>query len=159
MQPTKLPCKGISRNQLLLGSSAAILAAICYGSSQFLARQIVKNQDVPSLTLATFALLTGFVALTLLSQKSIRRDLKAPRRSLLFMTLAGFSAAGGVAFNYSALSLAPVVVVSPVTAASPLISLLLANLFLQHMERITLRLWIGAALVVGGVILVVLGSG
>ncbi|MBI4198099.1 MAG: DMT family transporter [Chloroflexi bacterium] len=158
MQPTRFTRKGLLQNQVLLGSFAAILAAVCYGSSQFLARQIVKNQDLPSLVVATFALLTGFVLLSFLSLKNIREDRRAPRKALLLMALAGFAASMGVAFNYTALSLAPVVVVAPISAASPLISLTLANLFLHRLERITLRIWLGAVLVVGGVILVVLGT-
>ena len=74
------------------------------------------------------------------------------------MVLSGIAASSGVAFNYSALSLAPVVVVAPVSSVSPLISLSLAYVFLKQLERITLRIWIGACLVVGGVILVTLGS-
>jgi drug/metabolite transporter (DMT)-like permease len=150
--------KRLSGNQVALGTIAAMLAAVCYGSSQFLARQIVTDQDIPPLVVATFALLSGLVVLAALSQSGIRQDRHAPRRGLLLMALAGLTASAGVGFNYSALGLAPVVIVAPVSATSPLISLALAIFFLQRLERITLRIWIGASLIVGGVILVTMGS-
>ena len=147
----------IGQKPVLLGSIAAGLAAMAYGSSQFLARYLVTEQ-APPLVVATFALMAGMMILASVSAKGLLQDRRAPRRSFLFMALAGLSASAGVAFNFSALGLAPVVVVAPVTSVTPLISLGLAHIFLQRLERITLRIWMGAALVVAGVILITLGA-
>ena len=148
---------GLNSNPIALGMIFAIMAATAYGSSQFLARRIV-TEHAPPLVVATVALFVGFLVLTALANKNIVKDRHAPRKALLFLVLSGIAASSGVAFNYSALSLAPVVVVAPVSSVSPLISLSLAHIFLQQLERITLRIWIGAFLVVAGVILVTLGS-
>ena len=147
----------IGQRPVLLGSMAAGLAAVAYGSSQFLARYLVTEQ-APPLVVATFALMAGMMILASVSARGLLQDRRASRRSFLFMALAGLSASAGVAFNFSALSLAPVVVVAPVTSITPLVSLGLAHIFLQRQERITPRIWAGAALVVVGVILITLGA-
>ena len=61
-----------------------------------------------------------------------------------------------MALLYFALSKAPVVVISPVVAISPLVSLALAHLFLQRLEKITVRTVVGTLLVVLGVAIVAL---
>jgi len=53
---------------------------------------------------------------------------------------------------------ADVVVISPIVSSSPLVTLLLAHVFLTRLERVTRRLVFGAMLTVCGVLLVVLGS-
>ena len=54
-------------------------------------------------------------------------------------------------------SRAPIIVVSPIISAQPVISLALAHVFLQKLERITLPLVLGTLLVVGGVVAIALG--
>ena len=63
-----------------------------------------------------------------------------------------------VTFLFQALSRAPVTVVSPINASSPLITLLLTHLFLRRLESINPLLVVGACLGVGGVVTVVLGT-
>ncbi len=147
----------LGRKPVTLGMISAGLAAICYGSSQFLARRLV-TQYAPPLVVASLATLTGMVILGTLSNKSLVKDRRAPKRTILFMVLAGFAASSGTAFSFSALRLAPVIVVSPITSINPLVALALAHLFLQRVEKVTFRIWAGAALVVSGIILVTLGS-
>ena len=151
------PSLRTTRRSVLLGSAAAGLAAVCYGFSQFLARRLV-TELAPPLMVATYALLVGLLILATVSHRSLVHDRYAPRRAFLLMTLAGVSATAGATFNLFALSLAPVVIVSPVSAVNPLISLGLAHLFLQRLERITFRIWIGAAMAVTGVIIITFNS-
>ncbi len=145
------------KNQVAVGLLAAALAAVCYGFSQFLARQVVTTQ-APAMVAATFAPLVGTIVLASLSTKNMVQDRRAPKKAILIMALAGIAASAGVAFNYLALSRAPVVVVAPLTASNPLIVLILVHFFLRRMERVTLRTWLGALLVIGGVILITWGS-
>ncbi|MBI4312662.1 MAG: EamA family transporter [Chloroflexi bacterium] len=145
-------------NPLALGILASFGAAACYGVSQFLTRQVLVNYGVPPLAAATFGLLTGMVVLAALSVRNLRQDVHAPRKAIFFIGVSGLAASAGVGFNYSALGMAPVSVVAPVAAVSPLVSLALTHFMLQRMERVTARIWLGAALVVGGVILVILGT-
>ena len=108
----------VTRNKVLVGTVAAMLGATCYGSSQFLVRQIVTTHDIPPLIIATYALLFGLIVLTILSQNTIKQDRRAPMRGFIFMALAGLTASVGAGFNYSALGIAPVVIVAPVSAAT-----------------------------------------
>jgi len=57
---------------------------------------------------------------------------------------------------YYALDLGKVTVVIPVASTGPFFSLLLSALFLRDVERVTLKIVLGAALIVGGVLLITL---
>jgi len=81
-----------------------------------------------------------------------------PGKYLALCCLAGVCQGLAVAFLFQALSRAPVTVVSPINASSPLITLLLAHLFLQRLEHINPLLVLGTLLSVGGVVLVVVGA-
>ena len=142
---------------VFLGILATVLATVCYGVAQFLARKLVTGQ-APALVVTTFSLVAGMMILGALSTRGMAQDRHAPKRDFLFIALAGLLAASGVAASFYALSLAPLVVVSPIAAANPLVSLALAHFFLHRLERVTLRIWIGAGLVVAGVVLVALGA-
>lgn len=142
---------------VLLGILASALAAVFFGAVQFLARKLVTGQ-APALAVTTFSLVAGMVILGILSARGVAQDRHAPKRDFLVMALAGLLASGGVAMSFHALSLAPLVVVSPIGAASPLVSLALAHFFLHRLEKVTLRIWVGAGLVVVGITLVTLGA-
>ena len=104
-------------------------------------------------------MLIGFIVMGLFSAKSIPDMLRnAPRRALLSVALGGLFMSSGVAFLYIALSKAPVIVVSPVFALNPVVSLVLAHFFLRRLERITLPLILGTLFAVSGVIAVVIGT-
>lgn len=142
---------------VLLGSIAAGLASVSYGTTHFIARLLV-TEKAPPLVVATFALLSGLVLLGTISHRSLIHDRRAPRSAFLNMALAGIAASSGVAVSFYALSIAPVTVIAPVISVTPLISLVLAHLFLKRLERITRRMWIGSMMVVAGVILVSVGA-
>ena len=74
------------------------------------------------------------------------------------MALAGTAATAGITTNFFALSHAPVATVAPVLATSPLFALIFTHLFLQRLERVTPRLWIGAGLMVVGIALITLSN-
>lgn len=59
---------------------------------------------------------------------------------------------------YFALSKAPLVMVSPIFAINPLITLLLAHIFLNKLEKITTRTVLGTILVVSGVSIITLSG-
>jgi drug/metabolite transporter (DMT)-like permease len=63
-----------------------------------------------------------------------------------------------VASLFQALSRAPVTVVSPIYATQPLITLVLAHIFLRRLETIDILLAVGTMVSVVGVILVILGA-
>lgn len=59
---------------------------------------------------------------------------------------------------FQALSRAPVTVVSPIYACTPLIPLVLARIFLRRLEAIGFLLVVGTLLSVIGVVLVIWGA-
>ena len=135
----------------------ALGAALCYGSSSVLAKNLITDY-APPLVIASFAHFFGGIIVLSFVARNLPSNLKTPKTYLGMMFLSGLCAAGAVIALYFGLSRAPVVVVAPIVSVTPLITLVLAHLFLQHMERITLRLIIGTLLVVGGVCLVILGN-
>ncbi len=147
----------VAQRPVVMGMISSGLAAVCYGSSQFLARKLVTEQ-APPFVVATYALLAGMVVLSVVTHRGIIKDRRAPRRAFLMMALAGLATTAGVTFNLLALSRAPVVIVAPVSSITPLVSLALAHIFLQRLERVTPRIWLGAALVMAGVATIAVGS-
>ena len=81
-----------------------------------------------------------------------------PGRHVAICGLAGIFQGLAIASLLQALSLAPVTVVSPIGASSPLFTLILVHLFLQRLESISLLLVVGTLLSVCGVAVVVLGA-
>ena len=144
------------RGHIWLGYTTAIGAAIAYGASQTVGKH-VTTEYAPPLVATAFALLFGFGYVSLMFHRHIPHDLRtSSRRGFLWFGLSGIASAYGVTFLYFALSNAPVVVVSPVAAINPLITLTLAHIFLQRLERITKRTILGTLLVVLGVIIITL---
>ena len=150
----------------LLGYLMALAAGASYGATNVMAKQAIEIYDSP-LMVTAFSMLVGlFVLAPLVGISSAKTGvIRAGNQglgqilvSLRFVALAGL--ASGVAVNalYFAVQKADVVVVSPIVASSPLVTLLLAHLFLTRLETITKRLATGTVMAVSGVILVVVGS-
>ena len=95
--------------------------------------------------------------LGLIGLRSPERNLRQKKRAVGFLLIAGVAAALGVMSSFFALSMAPVVLVSPIQSTNPLFSLLWSRLFLGHLERITPRVVIGTIMVVAGVALITIG--
>ena len=76
----------------------------------------------------------------------------------LYMLGAGCASAFGVSCWYLALSKAPVVLVAPIIAINPLVTIVLSFLFLKRLEQLTKRTIYGAVCVVFGIILISVGS-
>ncbi len=157
--PAPPGAKGFAgRNPRFAGYLAAACAAVAYGTVPALGRVAVTELTVP-LVSATYTMLVGFVVMGLFSAHALPSTVRsAPARSLAFVAAGGLAMSTGVAFLYVALSRAPVVIVSPVFALNTFVALILAHLFLQRLERITLPLVAGTVLVVGGVAAVIVGA-
>ncbi len=139
-----------------LGYGFAMGAALSYGASQTVGKH-VTTEHAPPLVGTAFALLFGLAYVSVMFHRHIPTDVKTSRRQgFLFFGLSGIASSLGVTMLYFALSKAPVVVVSPVVAINPLITLTLAHIFLQRLERITKRTILGTLLVVLGVVIITL---
>jgi len=76
--------------------------------------------------------------------------LKLPRGGLIWSGISGMSIVVGVLCMYSALGSGQVIVVSPIISTFPLFTLLISLIF--RLEVLSLRIFAGVILVVGGVI-------
>ncbi len=146
------------RGPVIIGTIAALLSVLGYAGSQVVTRSLLTTDDTPPQVGSTVTLFIGMLILGAASARSIRKDIRAPRAALMWICLAGILASTGAFLSFFALDLAPVVLVSPIFTVNPLVTLVLAAVFLRQVERITIRVFIGASLVIAGVILVILSN-
>ena len=151
----KLPdqAKGRGRfakiNPVVLGIAFSFGASISYGVGTVIARQAVSG-SAPPMVAALMSLLFGLTTMLVFSAPHIAEDIKAPRKTYLNLAAAGGFAVMGIVFLYISLTMAPVAVVSPVSSLSPMFSLFFSHLFLQRLERVTVKVVAGTALVILG---------
>jgi drug/metabolite transporter (DMT)-like permease len=143
--------------RVAIGLLCAVAGAAAYGTSHVIARHIVTS-SAPAPVTATYTLFFGMLFLLVVSVPHLNRDLRAPRWALIMMILAGICSSFGIFLMYNALARAPVILASPIVATYPLIAMTLTHVFLQRLERVTLRMVLGAILVAVGIIFVVLGQ-
>ncbi len=141
---------------MAIGLFCAVAGAAAYGTGHAIARHVV-TRAAPAPVTATYTLFFGMLFLFVVSLPHLGNDLKAPRWSLIMMAMAGICASFGVFLMYTALANAPVMLASPIVATYPLMAMAFTHLFLQRLERVTLRMVLGAILVAVGITFVVLG--
>lgn len=136
----------------------ALGAALAYGTNAPLNRAGLTRFGSP-LTAIVIAIVVGLLALAPLAYRAYRAQgagWRPERRAFGFILASGLSAMGGYSANILALTLLPVVVAAPISSTFPLVTVILARLFLQTEERINRRTVLGAVFVVAGVALVTL---
>lgn len=139
------------------GYGAALLSAVGYAAGAVVGAHVIANYASP-ITTSSFSLVFGAVIVGVPFIGHVRRDLSGtPLRSWVMVGLAGAAASVGVTFFFLAIGTAPLVVATPVTGAYPLVAIVLSYVFINRMERVSWRTWLGGLLVVGGVVSVALG--
>ena len=145
-------------NARRLGYVLAIGAALSFATRDVISRHVLVSVAPPMVT-AAFALTIGGIFLFALTYRDVIKSLRTvPGRYLLVCGLSGICQGVAIAALFQALSRAPVTVVSPINASTPLITLLLVHLFLQRLETISPLLVAGTLLSVTGVAVVVFGA-
>lgn len=145
-------------NARKLGYLLAMGAALSFAGRDIISRHVVVDVAPPMVT-AAFALTIGGILLFALTYRDVVNSLRRlPGRYLVVCGLSGLCQGVAIAALFQALSRAPVTVVSPINASSPLITLLLVHLFLRRLETITPLLVAGTLLSVTGVVVVVIGA-
>jgi len=144
--------KTVIKRSRILGYCFGLGAGLCWGATSVVIKY--ASQFAPPFVILSFALLTGILVLSAATGKSFEIGVKTNRKAIGLLLLAGVLNGIGLASFYSALAMAPVVVVSPIAAASPLITILCVHLFLQRLERITPQVLTACFLVVAGGVLV-----
>ncbi|HEX2279803.1 MAG TPA: hypothetical protein VHN13_22170 [Candidatus Tectomicrobia bacterium] len=125
----------------------------CWAISPIFTRQGLEGLPSPPLGV-TVGLTASVLAygVALLCQRRLAAIAAIPHDALFFMTAAGTLAGMSTWTRWMALDLAPVPIVLALTLTSvPAVMVLSPLATDRHLERVTFRLWLGAAFVVGGV--------
>jgi len=145
-----------TKRDAFIGTAFGIGAALAYGASSVFIRQGISNL-APPLVGAAVSLLSGTLVFLIIRVRDFSANLTQNRKAVGFFLLAGLASSLGIVSSFFALSLTPVVTVSPLQSTSPLFVMLWSYLFLRRLERITPRLILGSVLVIFGVILITIG--
>ncbi len=131
-----------------------LLASFLAGSSQILRKFGLEAMPHPVLAAAVTASSSlVVVSLTLWITNRNRDVLMLGRRCLPFYLAAGLAISLGMVSIYYALDMGKVVVVIPISSTAPLFTLLFTVFFLKGVERVTLKIVLGATLIIAGVVL------
>ena len=157
--PRKAASAGVDVVQVKrLGYFAALGGAATFATRDVISRHVVSEISDPLVT-AGLALVVGSLILTVaLHRQAIRSIRTVPMNYLLICALAGIFQGLAIASLFQSLSRAPVTVVSPIYALTPVITLVLAHTFVRRLEAIDFLVVAGTMLSVVGVILVILGA-
>lgn len=137
-----------------IGIAAALISAIGYGSGAIASKHVVTNYTGP-VTATAFSLLFGAILVFVLFYKDLMFDFKSsPSKRWIPVIFTGISASIGVTFWFLSMVKLPLVVSAPIVGAYPLVSIILAWIFIRKLDRITWKTLCGALLVIIGITLV-----
>jgi DME family drug/metabolite transporter len=132
-----------------------MLGAVSFGISSTLRKAGLGVDNVPLLAAAVTATAGLLLSLGLLRANGGRQIFRLPQRSLAWYFAAGVFNTGAMLAVFYALSMGRVVIVEPIVAANPVLSVLLTAIFLRDLESISPRVLAGAICTVAGTVLVV----
>jgi drug/metabolite transporter (DMT)-like permease len=149
----------------LLGYGFGLLTALCWGTSPILIKKGLEGLPSPTWGVTTgmataTVILGGWMAARRLTGHRVwgAEDGASSRRRVAFLLIAGAVSGFGSLARTVAIDLAPVVVALPLVQTASLFTVVLAPLLLgRHVEHVSGRLLFGAALVVAGSGLVIVG--
>lgn len=148
----------IKRGGTLLGYMMAAGAAASFAVRDTISRHVVTD-TAPPLVTAAFALTFGGALLLLVTHRDVIRSLRnIPSKYIMLCCMARLLQGLAVTSLFQALSRAPITTVAPINASAPLVTLILAHIFLSRLERLNPLLVVGTFFSVGGVVTVVLGA-
>jgi len=132
-----------------------VVAAAAFGISSNLRKLGLMASNIPLMAAAVTATTAVVFSLCHLQVRGGWRVLKLSRVNWGWFFAAGLANTAATLSVFHALSFGKVVVVEPLVAVNPVISLLLSAIFLKDLEIITARVVLGALCTVAGTILVV----
>ncbi len=147
---------------LKLAGSALFLWYPIGASALAGASQVVRKfglAAVPHPFLAAAVTATSSFAVSIVTLWYVEKNQetwKMNRQCFWWFLAAGITISLGMTCIYYALDLGKVSVVIPISSTGPLFSLILTALFLRDVERVTVRIVVSAAMIVGGVVLLTL---
>ncbi|MBI2985582.1 MAG: DMT family transporter [Deltaproteobacteria bacterium] len=132
-----------------------LMASLIAGFSQVLRKFGLAAVPHPFLAAAVTASSSFAVSVLLLLASGGRKsNFNLNRECLPFYLAAGVTVSLGMASMYYALDLGKVTVVVPLSGTGPLFALALSAIFLRDVERVTLKIVMGACLIIGGGLLI-----
>ncbi len=145
--------------QSVIGYGLALASAACYGASTISGRVLSSLFGSP-LIMAAGSMMFAMLVLSPWFGKQAVEGVARSGRGSIYMFMAGLSAACAVMSLYFSITRegSSVLVISPIVSCNPLVTLILARLFLRRSENVTRELVIGTLMAVGGVMLVVIGG-
>lgn len=139
--------RAMQRNSIL-GYGYSLATALFWGAATVTIKH--ASQFGSPFVVLSFALFFGTVLLLAATGRNFEIAFKTERKAVNLLLFSGFINGVGLASFYFALAITPVVIVSPLSATSPLVTVLFVHLFLQRLERVTSQVLIGCFLVVAG---------
>jgi len=134
-----------------------IAASALAGATQVVRKFGMAAVPHPFLAAAVTATSSFVVSIiTLWYVEKSQETWKMNRQCFWWFLAAGITISLGMTCIYYALDLGKVSVVIPISSTGPLFSLILAAIFLRDVERVTSRIVVSAAMIVGGVLLLTL---
>ena len=134
-----------------------LAASALAGASQVVRKFGLAAVPHPFLAAAVTASSSFAVSiLTLWYVEKTQETWKMNRQCFWWFLAAGVTISLGMVCIYYALDLGKVSVVIPISSTGPFFSLVFAALFLRDVERVTLRIVLAAAMIIGGVVLLTL---
>ncbi|MFL2804090.1 MAG: EamA family transporter [Dehalococcoidia bacterium] len=142
-----------------IGVIYAVISAFMYSLAAVIGKQLTEDTASP-LIISSFSLFFGLIVTFLvMAPKAIKEITQTPLKNWNTIIIAGLCSSCGVMFYFLSLASAPVVVVTPIISIYPLITIVLAFLFLKGIETISLRTILGTILVISGIIFILFGNG
>lgn len=134
-----------------------IAASALAGATQVVRKFGMAAVPHPFLAAAVTASSSFVISLvTLWYVEKSQETWKMNRQCFWWFLAAGVTISVGMVCIYYALDLGKVSVVIPISSTGPFFSLILTAIFLRDVEKVTLRIVVSAALIVGGVVLLTL---
>jgi uncharacterized membrane protein len=128
---------------------------MAFGGSSILRKAGLDFVDSPVLAAAVTAGTASVFSFALLQIRGGKEAFKLTRRSAAWLFTAGFINTAATLSVFYALSYGQVVIVEPLVSSNPVMTLLLAAIFLRDVEVLSVRVIMGGLLAVIGTILVV----
>lgn len=153
--------QGWNRDRMsLVGYLSALLAAASYGGVVVAGKELTLVYGSP-LMITAFSLFFGILLLAPLGGRQAIGHIRASGLDLKFTgsaALSGLAAAAASISLYYAVQQGDVTLVAPISSISPILTLLLAKIFISRLEPITRQVAVGTGVTVAGVMLVILGN-
>jgi len=132
-----------------------ILGAVAFGVSANLRKAGLELLGAPVLAAAVTATTAALFSLALLQVKGGRQAFKLSQLSAAWLFTAAFFNTAAMLSVFYALRFGQVVIVEPLVSSNPVLTLVLAAIFLKDLEALTMRVILGCVLTVLGTVLVV----